>query len=307
VSGRGYDVQRIAADAAAFALADDKPVVASTPQPDVAAKFRRAGLVVFDEEASALAALGQFVGHHELMDRARSYPPRPSRRPSEAAAAAGRPLSEWQALQLLRGADIATVEAVLCTSADQAAAAFGRLGGGPVAVKGCPAEATHKSELGLVRLNVGTADGAAAAARELLDVMAGLRLAADGVLVAPMVSSRIEALVGAHVDPVFGPVVLVGAGGRYVEVTGDVQVLLPPFDAGHALRAIGRLGIAPLLAGVRGEPPADVDAWAATAVRLGSLMLANNRITSVDINPLLLGDRGKPGAVAVDAVVVLRD
>jgi acetate---CoA ligase (ADP-forming) len=306
VSGRGYDVERIAADAAAFALADDKPVVASTPQPDVAAEFRRAGLVVFDEEASALAALGQFVGHHGLMERARSYPPRPSRPPATADVA-GRPLSEWQALQLLRGAGIPTVDAVLCATADQAAGAFRRLGGRTVAVKGCPAEATHKSELGLVRLNVGTADGAAGAARELLGVMAGLRLAPDGVLVAPMVSSRVEALVGAHVDPVFGPVVLVGAGGKYVEATGDVQVLLPPFDANHALRAISRLGIAPLLAGVRGEPPADVDAWAATAVRLGRLMLADDRILSVDINPLMLGDRGGPGAIAVDAVVVLRN
>jgi hypothetical protein len=88
-------------------------------------------------------------------------------------------------------------------------------------------------------------------------------------------------------------------------------VLLPPFDAGHALEAIGRLRIAPLLAGVRGEPPADVDAWAAAADRLGQLMLANDRIASVDINPLMLGERAEPGAgtgaIAVDAVVVVTD
>jgi acyl-CoA synthetase (NDP forming) len=323
VSGRGYDVEQIAADAAAFAFGDDKPVVVSTPQPDVAAEFRRCGLAVFDEEASALAALAQLLGHHEQMARARSYPPRLARGPAGGsggsapqvstapAPAAGRPLSEWQALQLLRRAGLATVAAVLCTTADQAAGAFARLGGGPVAIKGCPAEATHKTELGLVRLNVTTAAGAATAARELLAVMADLQLAADGVLVAPMVRSRIEALVGAHVDPVFGPVVLIGAGGRYVEVTDDVQVLLPPFDAGHALEAIGRLRIAPLLAGVRGEPPADVDAWAAAADRLGQLMLANDRIASVDINPLMLGERAEPGAgtgaIAVDAVVVVTD
>ncbi len=141
--------------------------------------------------------------------------------------------------------------------------------------------------------------------------MADLQLTADGVLVAPMVRSRIEALVGAHVDAVFGPVVLIGAGGRYVEVTDDVQVLLPPFDAEHALQAIDRLGIAPLLAGVRGELPVDVDAWAAAAARLGQLMLANDRIISVDINPLMLGERAEPGAgtgaIAVDAVVVVSE
>jgi len=302
VSGRGYDVERIAADAAAFAFSDDKPVVVSTPQPDVADEFRRSGLAVFDEEASALAALGQLLGHHEQMTYARSHPPRPVSSPSSPA---GEPLSEWQALTLLREAGLITVDAVLCRTADEAAAAFDRFGGEPVAIKGCPVRAIHKSELGLVRLNISTAADAASAAAELLALMAGLRLASDGVLVAPMVSARIEALVGAHVDPVFGPVVLVGAGGRYVEVTDDVQVLMPPFGVEHARRAIGKLGIAPLLAEVRGEPAADVDAWAAAAVQLGRLMLANDRIVSVDVNPLMVGEQGGPGAIAVDAVVVV--
>ena len=75
VSGSGYDVPRFAADAAAFAQSDDKPVVVSTPQPPVAEQFRKAGLVVFEEESSAIAALAQLLHHAELMQTARSMPP----------------------------------------------------------------------------------------------------------------------------------------------------------------------------------------------------------------------------------------
>lgn len=308
VSGRGYDVDRIAMDIAGCASASGIPMLVSTPQPDVGAVFRRAGLVVFEEEASALRALAQLVGHRALMAQARAYRTRTARPPG---AGAGRVMSEWQALALLHDAGIATVDARLCRTAAQAGEAFARLGGGPVAVKGCPAEATHKSELGLVRLGIASASAAVAAARELLRAMAEMEIPAEGVLVAPMVAARFEALIGAHVDPVFGPVVAIGAGGKYVEVTSDVQLLLPPFEDRHVRQAVARLAIAPLLAGVRGDPPVDVDAWATAAVRLGQLMLENDAIASVDVNPLMLGHRpgaGQPGvgALAVDAVVVLR-
>lgn len=311
VSGRGYDVPRFAADVAAFASGDDKPVVVSTPQPDVAAEFRRAGLTVFEDEASALGALAQLLRHHELMRQAGSFPPRDGARRHPAGP--GRPLSEAEALRLLRTAGIATVDAALCTSPAQAAEAFEQLGGDPVAVKGCPVRATHKSELGLVKLNVTTAQGTAEAARELFQAMAMLDIAVAGVIVARMVDGRTEALIGAHVDPVFGPVVLVGAGGKYVEVTDDVQALLPPFGEAHVMDAIGRLHLAPLLDRVRGEPPADVAAWASAAVRLGELISSDHRIHSVDVNPLLLRARATdagtaetsgPGAVAVDAVII---
>jgi hypothetical protein len=138
-----------------------------------------------------------------------------------------------------------------------------------------------------------------------------LDLPADGVLVASMVRGQTEALVGGHVDPVFGPVVVVGAGGKYVEVSPDVQVLLPPFDAEQVLHAISRLRLAPLLAGVRGEPATDTQAWADAAVQLGGLLLHDGSIRSVDINPLMVGagagaeDSPGIGAVAVDAVVVV--
>jgi acetate---CoA ligase (ADP-forming) len=173
-----------------------------------------------------------------------------------------------------------------------------------VVVKGCPSAATHKSELGLVELGLTSADQAGAAAARLLRRMADLGLAADGVIVAPMVSAVTEAFVGAHVDAVFGPVVMVGAGGKYVEALDDVTVLLPPFSPEQAAAATGRLRVAPLLDGIRGDPAADVSAWARAAVCVGDALAADPGLVSVDINPLLLGARGSGQAVAADALVV---
>ena len=76
-----------------------------------------------------------------------------------------------------------------------------------------------------------------------------------------MVSGRRELMIGARIDPVFGPVVVVGDGGKYVEAMPDVQLLLPPFAMEQVKHALSRLRIAPLLAGVRGEPPIDVESY----------------------------------------------
>jgi acyl-CoA synthetase (NDP forming) len=303
VSGQGYDFPRFAADTAEFAQRDNKPVVVAVPQESVAAAFQAHGLVTFDDETSALAALGQYLRHHELMDNARANGALPSRAQREGTTTV---LSEAESLAVLDEAGIPTARAILCSTADEAHEAFHRLGGRPVAVKGCPREATHKSELGLVRLRLTSADEAADATADMLRTMAELGLETDGVLVSPMVTGVIEGLIGAHVDPVFGPVVLVGAGGKYVEAMDDVQALIPPFSPADARSAIGRLRIAPLLAGVRGDPPADVEAWVDAALALSRLMLTDPTIRSVDVNPLMIGAAvGEPafGALAVDAVV----
>ena len=103
--------------------------------------------------------------------------------------------------------------------------------GAPVAAKGCSADVVHKSELGLVRLNLRTEQDMRAA---FVDIERRLREHGsrfDGVLVEKMVTGRRELMIGARIDPVFGPVVVVGDGGKYVEAMPDVELLLPPFDA----------------------------------------------------------------------------
>ncbi len=118
-----------------------------------------------------------------------------------------------------------------------------------------------------------------------------------------MRKGRREMIVGARPDPVFGPVVVVGDGGKYVETLKDLALLMPPFDAAEVRESLRALRVAPILAGVRGEPPLDVDALAAVAVGVGRLICAaRGRIASVDLNPVIVGAAGE-GAVIVDALV----
>ncbi len=297
VAGAAYDVPAFARDAAAFAAQTGKPLVVAAPQPTVAGHFAEAGLPVYPYETGAVAALDGFIRHHELMAHAQ-----PWTAPAAATAAGHRLLNEADSLARLAATGVPTAPHRLCADEAAAEAAFAALGG-PVAVKGCSADLLHKSELGLVHLGVRDAAGvrdAFGACRAALG-RAGLRF--DGVLVMPMVRGRREMALGAHRDPVFGPVVLLGDGGKYVEAVPDTALLLPPFSVADALAALDGLRIAPVLRGVRGEAPMDLPALAAAAAAVGRLMLDDPGIARLDINPVLLGSAGE-GCTAVDAVVI---
>ena len=170
-------------------------------------------------------------------------------------------------------------------------------------MKACSIDVPHKSEHGLVALGVASADETARVFEAQWSKLATLGAARDGVIVAAMRKGRREFMVGARVDPVFGPVVIVGDGGKYVEAFKDFAVLVPPFDAADVERALRGLRIAPLIDGVRGEPPLDVSALAAVAIGVGRLVrAARGRIASVDLNPVMVGAVGE-GALVVDALV----
>lgn len=302
VAGAGYDVPTFAADTARFAQATGKPVVVAAPQTSVAAAFKAHGLPVYPTEAEGVRALGQLLSHHQLMATAAArrppWPPRP--RPG----AAGTLLDEAQSLSLLAAAGVPVARHRLCRDAADARAAWAELGGGEVVVKGCSVEVSHKSELGLVKVGPDSADTVAAACGQIIDAAKKAGVALRGLLVAERVRGRRELMIGARLDPVFGPVVLVGDGGLYVEAMPDTAVLLPPFDAGRVEQALRGLRIAPLLDGVRGQPPLDVEAFCAAAVAVGRLMADQAcGIQQLDINPVIVGARGQ-GCAAVDAVIV---
>jgi hypothetical protein len=130
----------------------------------------------------------------------------------------------------------------------------------------------------------------------------------DGILVEVMERGAFEVMVGAHRDANYGAVVMVGAGGRYIETVPDFVTLLPPFGVDEATGAIRRLRMAPLLEGVRGEEPIDVTAWAELAVALGQAMVdGESTLESVDANPVMLvRDAARTRAVVADAVVMAR-
>jgi len=301
VAGAGYDVEAFASDAARFAAETGKPLVVAAPQASVAERFTQLGMAVYPTEGEAVHALGQFLSHAELLQSmaARAVPIAPRPRP----AAPSRLLDEAASLALLAERGVPVARHRLCRSEAEARDAFVALGGEPVVVKGCSDEASHKSELGLVRVGVRDADAVAAAYRDMQAAARAAGVALSGVLVAELVRGQRELMIGARLDPVFGPVVLVGDGGKYVEAMPDVQVLLPPFDAARVEATLRRLRIAPLLDGVRGEPPLDVDAFCRAVVAVGDLMAdASTGVTQLDVNPVIVRARGH-GCAAVDAVV----
>ncbi len=300
VAGTGYDVPGFARDFAAHAQATGRAVVLAAPQPEVRGEFERVGLPAYAREREAIGALAQLAAHSALMRK--GLRPQPQARAPAVPEGESGFLNEAQSLALLAAAGIAAVEHRLCRSEDEVRAAVGALGA-PVALKACSRDAPHKTELGLVALGIADAGAAAAQFGRQSKRLAELGARFEGVVVARMAKGRRELALGARVDPLFGPVVLVGDGGIYLEALKDFQLLLPPFSEDDVLGALGRLRIAPLFAGVRGQPALDTDAFARMAVRLGDAMLAwRGSIASVDVNPVMLFEKGR-GALAVDALV----
>ena len=302
VAGPGYDVEAFSRDAAAFAKQTGKPLVVAATQKSVAQQFEANGTTVFPTEVEAVTALHQFLAHRELMARvaARAHHLPPS--PSVAVGGRTQMLNEADSLAVLAARGIPVVPHRLCQSRAEAIAAFAAIGG-PVVVKGCSADIAHKSELGLVRLNVATREEAGEIFAEMEAIIRKEGAKFDGVIVGAMARGRREVMIGAHRDPVFGPVVVVGDGGKYVEVFRDTTLLLPPFAAADVKDALAKLRIAPLFSGVRGEAPMDVDALADAVVKIGELMCDDTaKVVSIDLNPVLIDSAGQ-GCVVVDAVV----
>jgi acyl-CoA synthetase (NDP forming) len=171
--------------------------------------------------------------------------------------------------------------------------------GFPVVIKAAGAALEHKSDLGGVIVDVRTAAEAAAAAQRLA-------MLSDAILVEEMVRDGVaEVLIGVSVDPQFGQVLVLGAGGVLTELLRDSASLLPPFTPAAIEAALMQLAIGKLLGGFRGRPPADVPALVATAMACARYADANvDRLLELDINPVIVRAQGR-GAIAVDALIRL--
>ncbi len=171
---------------------------------------------------------------------------------------------------------------------------------GDVAIKAIAPGLLHKSDVGGVRLGVRGADAAARATREIAAAVREAGHHPVGFLVQEMAPEGVEMLVGVASDPDWGPVVACAAGGRAVELLGDVQSRLAPLSSGDAAEMLRALRTFPLLDGYRGEPRRDVAALEDVLVRVAALAAAHPEIAELDCNPVLAGTAG---ATVVDARV----
>ncbi len=274
--------------------------LASAVTQDEIRILRDAGIPVLEGADSGLRAL-----RHLLDDAAfRARPPIELGRQVDQAVrarwrdrlATGVPLSELDGLALLAEYGLETAAARPASSVEGAVEHATQIGF-PVVLKTAALGITHKSDVDGVRVGLTDAHAVRSAYEDV-----SARLGPE-VTVAAMVPVGIEMALGVIADPTFGPLVLVGAGGVLVEVLHDRALALPPLDATGAHRLIDRLAVRPILNGVRGAEPADVEALADAIVRLSVLATdLGDLIAALDVNPVIVGPKG---CVAVDALVEL--
>ena len=213
----------------------------------------------------------------------------------------GRTLSETDSKRLLAGHGVPVLDERVVWSADDAATAATAIGY-PVVAKLCGDAIAHKTERGLVRLNLIDRDAVIAATAELL--AAATPDDGDvGVLIAPMVKGNREFIAGLADDPQFGMTVMLGVGGVLAEALADVTFRLAPITRVDAGDMIDDLATQRLLGPFRGEPAVDRERLIDVLVGLSDAAGANADLVSADVNPLIVVD-GSP--VAVDALVELR-
>ncbi len=272
--------------------------------------LRQAGLPVYlfpEETARAMAGMLRYQRIREreegkpaafAVDRARA------RAVLDGARAAGRVTLEGDEVAVLLGAYglpvIPTRAARTPAEAIEAASAIGY----PVVVKGHAEGLVHKSDRGAVKVDLRNGDDVAGACRDIAASLAGSGGPGPSFLVQPMVRGGHETILGLSHDPQFGPLLMFGLGGIFVEVMKDVVFRLLPITDVEARAMVRSIRGYPILAGARGGPRADEGFLVEAILRLGQLAGDFPELEQIDINPLIVGVEGSPAAV-VDARVRL--
>lgn len=304
---------RMAAEVALRCEALDKPVVffnnvAHPVHPKVLAPLHAANVPVMQGMRNALKAIKHVVDaslteSSPRLDAASAHVLRNDawvarlRQPA--------PLTERESKAFLRDHGIRVTPDLLAhTESEAVAAALGM--GYPVVLKIDSPDIPHKTEVGGVALNVRSNEECIAAYRQMFEKVTQRAPSAriTGVLVQPMVSGGVEAIVGVATHAPFGPGVVVGCGGVLVELVKDAAFELAPISASIAHRMVDRTRLSMLLAGFRGKPRADRASLEALIVQLSQIALAYAaEIDAVDLNPIAVLD-GDAGAVVLDALVI---
>jgi acetate---CoA ligase (ADP-forming) subunit beta len=212
-------------------------------------------------------------------------------------------LTEIEAKQLLKQAGLNVVETKLARSEDEAIAISRDLGF-PVVLKVASADVVHKTDAGGVKLNLKTS---AQVAKAYEDIMKSVKdkypeARVQGVSVQKMAKPGVEVIIGMSKDPQFGPVIMFGLGGVWVEVLKDVSFRIVPLEPRDAREMIQEIKGKALLEGYRGQDPVDISNLEKMILKVSSFVNQHAEIKELDLNPVFAY---KDGAVAVDARIVL--
>ncbi|MBV9968497.1 MAG: acetate--CoA ligase family protein [Xanthobacteraceae bacterium] len=273
--------------------------------PDVIEAVKESPAVFSRSSDRMLRAIALYTRYGRLLARSRAGVPN---EPVESSPKlGGGPQPEWLSKKVLAAAGIRVPRGDLARTPDEAVAIAARAGY-PVALKAQAARLSHKTEAGGVMLDLGDENSLRAAWDALMAAVgrAAPGVVLDGALVEQMSPKGIELMIGAKRDPEWGTVLLIGLGGIWVEVLADVQVLPADADKTSIIEALRRLRAAKLLAGLRGAPPADIEAIAGAVMTIACLMRTMPNIVEIDVNPLVVHAAGE-GVTALDALFVVEE
>ncbi len=294
----------------------DKPVAyyVSTTAAEVNYLRQTYGFPVFTAAVETIRAMEMSYRHYSRMQEIRSAEHTPTFEVNREAVRSllnhareeQRDLLLSEAMEVLGHYGIPTAVGVRAASVEEARVAAEQMGY-PVALKVISEQISHKSDVGGVQLNLRNAAAVQEAFEDMLQRIHQFYpdVKIDGVLVQPMVTGGQELILGGRQDPNFGPVVLIGLGGIFVEVFEEVALRVAPITHKEAEEMIDELRGAPILKGARGHKPSDIAAVSEALLRLSQLLIDFPEIRELDINPLRVFQQNN-GCRALDARIMLR-
>lgn len=214
-------------------------------------------------------------------------------------------LTPLESEEILRIYNIPLVKQGLARTVDEAILIAEKMGY-PVVVKIASPDIIHKSDIGCVKVNITSSEDLQKAYNEIIKRAQNYMPEATilGVLVQEMIKGGRETIVGMKRDPTFGPVILFGLGGIFVEVLKDTSFCVIPITRDEALQMIKEIKGYPILGGYRGNPPADIESIIEVILNIAQLAQDVEEISEIDLNPILVQERGK-GSTVVDARITL--
>jgi acyl-CoA synthetase (NDP forming) len=294
----------------------DKPVAyyVSTSAQEVNYLRQTYGFPIFTAVVETIRALEMSYRYYSRMQEIRSAEQTPSfevnrqavRQLIKHARSEQRHLLLSESMQVLGHYGIPTALGVPASTMEEARAAAEQMGY-PVAIKVISEQISHKSDVGGVQLNLRNGPAVEEAFEDMLRRIhqSYPEVKIDGVLVQPMVTGGQELILGGRQDPNFGPVVLIGLGGIFVEVLEEVSLRVVPITPKEAHEMIDELRGAPILKGARGHKPSDLQAVSEVLLRLSQLLIDFPEINELDINPLRVFQENN-GCRALDARIMIR-